>query len=303
MMSRVSRAQIVRRVAMAGLCLACAAFGAPRADGAQRSGTAAPARHAGETVPLAGLQCSVWQPAEARQHAPLVIFSHGFHGNRNQSTFLTSALAQAGYFVIAPNHRDAMGRDAAAAGAGRPEVPFQDPERWDDTTYQDRAKDITALLAALKASARFSSTIDWSRLALAGHSLGGYTVLGLAGGWPSWKMPELKAVLALSPVANAYVQHGDLAHLACPVMYQTGTRDLGIAPFLRRTGGVFDLTRSPAYLIDFEGAAHLAWTDLNPKFQPAIIDYSVAFLDRYVKADTAKDPARRQSAVADLRVK
>jgi len=290
------------RIAAAGLVLELV-LQSPRVFGeTQRQGENRAPRPVGETVQLAGLECSVWQPAGDRGRVPLVIFSHGFHGNRNQSTFLTNALAGAGYLVVAPNHRDAMA-NGRSGGPVRPDVPFQDPERWNETTYQDRAKDIRDLLAALKGSARFSPAIDWSRVALAGHSLGGYTVLGLAGGWPSWKLPDIKAVLAMSPVANAFALHGDLAHVACPVMYQTGTRDLGVAPFLRRSGGVFDQTRGPAYLVDFKDAAHFAWTDLNPAFQPAIVDYSVAFLNHYLKGESSADPGKRQAGVADLRVK
>jgi predicted dienelactone hydrolase len=255
----------------------------------------------GETLQLASLQCSVWEPSSPAGSVPLVIFSHGFHGNRNQSTFLMKALAQASYLVIAPNHKDATTKSGGTAG--RPELPFQDPGEWNDTTYRDRAQDIQSLLSALKASERFSKRIDWSRVALAGHSLGGYTVLGLAGAWPSWKVPEVKAVLALSPYANPYVHHGDLAHMAGPVMYQSGTADMGVAPFLHRAGGVYDKTSSPAYLIEFQGAGHLAWTDVNPKFQTSITDYSLAFLNRHVKGDKGADPSQRKSGVAELRVK
>jgi dienelactone hydrolase len=258
-------------------------------------------RQSGETLQLAGLQCSVWQPASPGGPVPLVIFSHGFHGNRNQSTFLTASLARAGYLVLAPNHKDAIERGGGMPG--RPALPFQRPDHWSATTFQDRAKDIRSLLDALKASERFSAYIDWSRLALVGHSLGGYTVLGLAGAWPSWKLPHVKAVLALSPYANPYVHHGDLANLGCPVMYQTGTLDIGVAPFLIRPGGVYDNTGSPAYLVAFQGAGHLAWTDLNPKFQASITDYSLAFLNRYLRGDKNADPTQRQSGVADLRVK
>ena len=67
-------------------------------------------RQSGKTLQLAGLQCSVWQPASPGGPVPLVIFSHGFHGNRNQSTFLTASLARAGYLVLAPNHKDAIER-------------------------------------------------------------------------------------------------------------------------------------------------------------------------------------------------
>ena len=50
---------------------------------------------------------------------------------------------------------------------------------------------------------RFLMTaFDWKRCGLVGHSLGGYTLLGLGGAWPSWRFDGIKAVLALSP----YVQ-------------------------------------------------------------------------------------------------
>jgi len=290
-----------------GLLLGLAAFLGGQGRGAglhqrleERRGSQT--RELGETLRLAGLQCSVWRPTGPGGPAPLVIFSHGFHGNRNQSTFLTAGLAHAGYLVIACDHKDAVEK-GGGGGFSPPEVPFGKPEEWNETTYQDRAKDIGSLLSALKANERLSAAIDWSRLGLAGHSLGGYTVLGLAGAWPHWKLVGVKAVLALSPVANAYMHHGDLANLGCPVMYQTGTLDLGIAPFLLRHEGVYDHTRSPAYLIEFQGAGHLAWTDLNPRFQASILDYSLAFLNRYLKGDRSADPGQRRIGVADLRFK
>ena len=41
--------------------------------------------------------------------------------------------------------------------------------------------------------------------ALVGHSLGGYTVLGVGGGWAHWKDPRVKAILALSPYAAPFI--------------------------------------------------------------------------------------------------
>jgi pimeloyl-ACP methyl ester carboxylesterase len=212
-----------------------------------------------------------------------------------------AALARAGYLVVAPDHADALSR--AGGTPGRPELFFRKPEQWSEATYQDRARDITSVVAALKANERFTRRVDWSRLALAGHSLGGYTALGVAGGWPGWKLADVRAVLALSPYANPFLHHGDLAGLGCAVMYQSGTLDIGVAPFVIRPGGIYDKTGSPAYLVELRGAGHLAWTDLNPRFHAVIIDYSVAFLDRYLKGDKAADPGQRRSAVADLRVK
>jgi len=120
-------------------------------------------------------------------------------------------------------------------------------------------------------------------VALVGHSLGGYTVLGLAGAWPSWRLPGVKAVLALSPYAQPFIAHQDLSGLAAPVMYQGGTLDFGESPPLRRNEGAYDLSSAPKYYVEFERATHFAWTDLGRAAHEAIVAYAVAFLDHYVK--------------------
>jgi predicted dienelactone hydrolase len=86
-----------------------------------------------------------------------------------------TALASAGYLVVAPNHRDATGNGGSA--------------RW----------------------------IDWQRFGLIGHSLGGYTVLGLGGVWPSWKLDGVKAVLALSPYVQPFLVRRTPAGLGAPI--------------------------------------------------------------------------------------
>jgi hypothetical protein len=70
-----------------------------------------------------------------------------------------------------------------------------------------------------------------------------------------------------------------------------------------QAGGGLDLTGSPAYPVEFAEAGHLAWTDLNANFQASITEYSLAFLNRYLKGDNGADPSQRRSGVAQLRVK
>ena len=240
-----------------------------------------------QTLRIGGLSVTVWSQENAGNPRPTVIFSHGFHGCATQSRFLMEGLADAGYLVIAPNHRDATCAGGEATWMGRPDLPFQQPEGWNDTTYRDRADDIRRLLDALRSDDRWRTQIDWDRLALAGHSLGGYTVLGLAGAWPSWKLAGIKAVLALSPYTKPFDSHHTLATLAVPVMYQGGTRDVGITPELHKSMGSYDQTSRPKYYLELDGAGHFAWTNVNTESHRSIVAYSLAFLDHYVKNEPA----------------
>jgi predicted dienelactone hydrolase len=245
-------------------------------------------------ISAGGRDVAVWKPAGAAPEAgsPLVVFSHGFGGCNTQSAFLMEALANAGYLVVAPNHADASCGSAHAhrgrSGGWRPEEPFQKAAEWSDTTYKDRRADIESVLAAVLSGKSFQGVrVDAGRVGIAGHSLGGYTALGVAGAWASWRDPRIKAVLALSPYNTPFVAKGDLGHVNMPVMFQGGTLDFGISPTVRHPGGAYDRSSSPKYYVEFQGAGHLAWTDLNPRFHSVINRYSIAFFDRYLKGDAS----------------
>lgn len=254
-------------------------------------------------IKLANLDVAVWVPANLSPEnpAPIVLFSHGFHGKNSQSRFLTEALASDGYIVFAPNHQDAMGE----GGPMRPQESFSKAGKWTDMTFKDRRDDMQNLAAALKRDPYWSKRIDWSRLALAGHSLGGYTALALAGAWPSWNMPGVKAVLALSPYCKPFIEQSTLANIHVPVMYQGGTRDYGITPTLRLPGGAYDATSSPCYLIVFNNAGHFSFANFNHSAsqQNLMNKYSLAFLDRYVKGEGGANPAPRLDGVSVIESK
>jgi predicted dienelactone hydrolase len=255
-----------------------------------------------ETVTLGGREVVVWSPPASRSgRQPVLIFSHGFGGCAKQSTFLTEALAAHGYWVFAPNHRDARCGRGQLRGPGLPQEPFGNPLRWSDKTFADRRDDICAIQQALATSPEFAGRVDLGRLGYIGHSLGGYTVVGLAGGWASWRTPGAKAVLALSPYVQPYLVHKTLGGLSAPVMYQGGTLDVGITPSLRRTGGAYDASPAPKYFVELEGAGHLAWTDLRSAMHGDINAYAIAFLDHYVLGAAAPTLTQALSRVSDLR--
>src|SRR5580704_4499795 len=125
---------------------------------------------AAETFPpqklqVAGLEVAAWLPSSKTPGPwPVIIFSHGFHGCSTQSTFLMKALAESGYAVFAPNHKDAACRNIRA-WFSRPEARFGEPPTWSDATYADRDRDIESLIDALSKDPRFSGVLfDWNHL-------------------------------------------------------------------------------------------------------------------------------------------
>lgn len=255
-----------------------------------------PAAQASEQqVVLAGMDVTVWSEGTAGSTPrPVIIFSHGFHGCATQSRFLMKALASAGYLVFAPNHSDAACNGGKSNWTDRPDLPFQRPGTWNENTYRSRGEDIRRLIEGIRKDDRFSALADLSRLGLAGHSLGGYTVLGLGGAWPGWKLDGVKAVLALSAYTQPFLNHGTLSDLSAPVMYQGGTWDFGITPALRKPMGTYDSSPQPKYYVEFKRTGHLAWSDIGIMAHDAIIAYSLAFLDHYVKGEPA-DPLLSQA--------
>jgi hypothetical protein len=262
---------------------------------------------------------------------PVVVFSHGDFGCGIQSVFITEELARRGYIVIAPDHWDSS--CSVTGGVGRalraPAFPMNDPvenpslvQPWNFThdAHLDRYYDVEAALDYVLANPfGGAQQADPSRVGMMGHSLGGYTSAAMLGAWKKWKDPRFKSALLLSPYLNPFSPVANSAHLiedsglsnpmgqlALPVMFQTGTLDFGIAPFLMAPGGTYNNTNgggdsaSPVlantYLANFAGPNHFTWTNLVCTFYgytptclqqsteaAAIVDASVLFLDAHLK--------------------
>lgn len=98
---------------------------------------------------------------------PLVLLSHGMFGNARNQAWFASALTAQGYIVAAIDHpgTSTFSRD-----------PDQRRALW------ERPGDISRTLDHLLAMDGVGAQIDPDRIYMAGHSLGGWTALALAGG-------------------------------------------------------------------------------------------------------------------------
>lgn len=231
---------------------------------------------------------------------PLVVFSHGDLACGIQSMSLTEELARHGYVVAAPDHADAAICHTEPPAPGSPtaasvtQPKILQPQNWDASSRTDRRQDVEAVIDELLKDPEFSPVIDATKIGLAGHSLGGYTVVGMAGGWPSWTDPRVRAVLALSPYVMPFQVKNTLADVHVPLMYQGGDIDVGITPFLTGPKGAYAAANAPVYFVVLRKAAHLAWTNCgrertteaclaNVPDARLIDDYGIAFFDKYLK--------------------
>jgi predicted dienelactone hydrolase len=98
---------------------------------------------------------------------PLVLISHGTGGGRLTLEWLADMLVQNGFMVAAVDHWGNTYDNKIA-------IDFVTP--W------ERPQDISFVLTGLLKDPKFGRSIDQDRIGAAGFSIGGYTVIALAGG-------------------------------------------------------------------------------------------------------------------------
>jgi predicted dienelactone hydrolase len=249
---------------------------------------------------------------------PLVIFSHGYGGCGLQSVFFTEELARHGYIVVAPDHDDALcaiqpGNRSRGALAEFDLRQFSDADAFTDASYVDRRDDIRAVIDEFLRlnnvnGSVFEGTIDPEKIGMSGHSLGGYTTMGVIGGWDSWHDSRIDAALMFAPFVQPYLENSDIGKIDIPVMYQGGTLDPKDTTSMQRPGGAYDSSNPPKYFLNIRNAWHMDWTFLvcsgyssvpeciKTDDKARIIDaYGIAFFDRYLKGEhpdvlTQQDP-------------
>lgn len=219
-----------------------------------------------EVRTIAGREAAVWMPAGGSLPHPLVLFSHGVRGCKTQSTALMRALAEAGMLVVAPDHDGDKADFCPDRRPGFADMPpgfIDGAQVGGPSFYSVRGKEVRDLRDALLVDGRLASLVDRDRVVLVGHSLGGYTVLGLAGAWPSWKMGGVAAVVALAPFVTPFRNGGMPAGIEVPVLYQVGNRDDQAPPAELDALRIYTDTPSPACKLTYQEADHFAWTDLD----------------------------------------
>jgi len=268
--------------------------------------------------------------SDSESRYPVLIFSHGMNGYRNQNMFQMEELASHGYIVMATDYT----YEAAATvyPDGRVAPNRTDPNLTSNAEYTKHISlwtaDATFVLDQVEKlnrndpAGRFTGKIDIDRIGMLGHSFGGAVTLQMVK-----NDPRVKAALSMdggfygSPVSDKGLGKPFL------MMYSEETNNKVMTSYddvAKQLGGVSreafeaprkDYIQKSGYALAggglsllIPGSKHASYSDLalfspllglngpDPRRDHRIVnEFSVAFFDRYLKG---KDDSTLQSLAA-----
>jgi len=209
--------------------------------------------------------------AELKGAKPLIVISHGQGGSALGHHDLATYLAARGHVVASLEHPKDNVRDGS--GVGTAEVLLGRPHQ------------VSALIDALAADARWGRILDRERIGVAGFSMGGYTGLALVGARPNF--------LRLLDLCDAGLERG-------------------MCDLLAKKGAALDAEQpARAYVVSLESAAREAGTLADPRVKAAFVMAPMALVFdqasftgitrpvhlHYGTADRLLDPAQNANNV------
>ena len=211
-------------------------------------------------IELASLTALADAPASAAGPFPMVVYSHGSGGLRYIASWFTEALASHGFVVVAVDHTGNTALDSVT-GASTPR-PVNALNRVQDVQYL-----ITAMLGiSATAGDPLSGTMDPDRIGVTGHSFGGFTTLGTAGGYSNelGSVPadeRVKAIAVMAPYSKLNSDES-LAAIDIPSLLVSGVLDT-TTPIVNDTTRPWDLISGrPLLRMDIDKAGHQSFTDV-----------------------------------------
>ena len=125
-------------------------------------------------------------PMTGQRKLPVVLLSHGTGGTAESLGWLARALACKGYVVLGANHHGNTGLEPYLAEGF--------------LCWWERATDLSVMLSSLGENGFFADRLDMDRVSAVGFSLGGYTVMALAGA--QTRLEEFESWLRTNGIAE-----------------------------------------------------------------------------------------------------
>jgi predicted dienelactone hydrolase len=255
----------------------------------------------GRTIPI-----RVYLP-DSEEPAPVILFSHGLGGSRDNNPYLGNHWAKRGYavvFIQHPGSDESVWKDERAGKRMAAMKLAASPKN-----FMARNNDVPAVIDALEAwngekGHALEDVFDISSIGMSGHSFGAVTTQAMAGqafagGRISYTEERIDAALMMSPSSP---KRGDPAeafgNIRIPCLLMTGTLDdspIGDTTPASRLLVFPALTNAPAWQVVFDEATHMSFGERDlagksikgSRYHEAILALSTAFWDAELRGDNA----------------
>lgn len=150
---------------------------------------------------------------------PLIIISHGDGGNYLGYLTIAQFMAEQGYIVVMLEHYKNNRNDNELAGKIE--------------NFENRPKHISLTIDAIL-EGKFKNYLNKEKIAIIGHSIGGYATLALAGGIPYTKEgtrvntvvdKRIKAIILFAPATGFYNYNNSLDIIKIPILFFSAEKD------------------------------------------------------------------------------
>jgi len=247
--------------------------------------------------------------ADAPEPAPIILFSHGLGGSRDNNPYLGNHWAKRGYIVVFIQHPGSDESVWKEKKLGQRMGAMKQAASVEN--FMSRNKDIPVVIDALTVwnsdkTNPLHGRFDLKHIGMSGHSFGAVTTQSVAGqsaarGKVSFTEPRLSAAVMMSPSPPAL---GDPAmafsSIKIPCLLMTGTLDdspIGNSQATDRLKVFPNLTGAPAWQVVFDKATHMSFGERDMKgnsetenrYHKPILALTTAFWDSQLRSDkTAK---------------
>ena len=219
-----------------------------------------------QAIPRTSVGCDGSGLQAAPHRYPVLLFSHGFGGERLYYSNLLAGIASWGFVVVSADYLERGLASQAQKGTPRPTAAF------DRSIMLSSLKAVTA--AGDDPTSPLFRAVDRSKVATAGHSMGGQTA------FDALSAPGIATAIGWAPVGPAITPANK------PTMIIGTTGDSAVTKTrVSRTYGAFP---APKSLIEVTGLGHNTYTDICVGIRSGggLINFAVA--NNFVSPQLAK---------------
>jgi dienelactone hydrolase len=243
----------------------------------------------------------IYYPKDLTTPSPVVLFSHGLGGSRENYEYLGRHWAGSGFVSVHLQHN---GSDDAVWKEAEPGKRMNSlvSSAMKLSNSANRPRDISFAIDQLtRANSDKSSPLrgrlDLAKIGVAGHSYGGFTAMAIAGQAfgprRSREMadPRVKAVIQMSAPVPLGDRGADAAYnpITTPVFHMTGTKDdspIGDTSAAQRRIPFDHMTSAETCLLIFKNGDHMVFAGA-PRLSPAARESDIRFQREICAASTA----------------